>query len=196
MKKLLALLFAFVVFFATTNLFAAEPQTKQDSKALFFGLNGLSNLGVDDGYLGLQYLFQDNMGVWGSLGFNTKTYKPYENADEDSYTNLEFGVGLIYYAFQKGPVAAWVSPELGIGIGSADTKSTKITDNSFWAGVSLGAEWWAFDGVSLSASVFLGYENLTTTTEAKSVPNSEIKSKENKFGILPGQGKFQILFYF
>jgi len=195
MKKLVALLFVFVVIFATTNLFAAEPQTKQGSKSLFFGLNGLSDLGVDNSYLGAQYLFQDDMGVWVSIGFNSKNYKPSENADEDKYTKFDFDIGFIYYAFQKGPVAMWISPEIGLGIGTNENTSSKITDNGFWAGVDLGVEWWAFDNVSLSASVFLGYKNQTLKTENK-IPSSETKATTNTFGIIGDEGKFTVSFYF
>lgn len=196
MKKSAALLFVFVVLFATMNLSAAEPQTKEGSMNLFFGLNGLSDLGVDNSYLGFQYLFQDNMGGWASIGFNSKNYKPSENAEEEKYTKIFFDIGFIYYAFQKGPVAMWISPEVGLGIGTDDISSSKITDKSFWGGVDLGVEWWAFENISLSASVFIGYENQTVKTEYKNSPLPEVEETTNTFGIIGDEGKFTVSFYF
>jgi len=196
MKNYFTLVLAIVVLFATNALSAAEPQTKEGCKSLFFGLNGLSNLGVDNSYLGFQYLFQDGMGGWASIGFNSKNYKPNENAEEEKYTKIYFDIAFIYYAFQKGPVAMWISPEVGIGIGTDDISLSKITDKSFWGGVDLGVEWWAFENISLSASVFIGYENQTVKTEYKNSSLPEDEETTNTFGIIGDEGKFTVSFYF
>jgi len=194
MKKYFTLVLVFVVFFTTSTLFSAEPQTKAGSKSLYFGLNGLSDLGVDNSVLGGQYLFQDNMGIWLELGFNSSNNKPYENATEQKYSSVGVDVGFIYYAFQKGPIAVYFSPQLGFASGTDDNGTTKITTSSFTGGISLGAEWWAFENVSLSASVLLGYSNSKVKTEAGS---NSTEATTNNFGILGStNSKFLVSFYF
>ncbi len=195
MKKYFTLVLVFVVFFATSTLFAAEPQTKAGSKSLYFGLNGLSNLGVDNSVLGGQYLFQDDMGIWLELGFNSSNYKPDEKATEQKLSSFGLDVGFIYYAFQKGPVAMYFSPQLGFSSGTNENgANNKVTTSSFTGGVSLGAEWWAFENVSLSASVLIGYSNSTVKTEISSGSTEETT---NNFGILgSSNSRFLLSFYF
>lgn len=194
MKNYFTLVLAIVVLIATNALFAAEPQTKEGSKSLYFGLNGLDDLGVNNSVLGGQYLFQDNMGGWFEIGFNTTNHKPSENATEVKYNSIGIDVGFIYYAFQKGPVAMYLSPQLGYSTGTDEQANSEITSKAFYGGVSLGAEWWAFENVSFSASVLIGYSNLKVTREINNVSTEETT---NNFGILGStNSKFLINFYF
>lgn len=194
MKKFSFYCFLAMMLVGTIVLNAAEPQTKQGSKALFFGLNGLSEIGFDNSVIGAQYVFQDNMAIWADLGFKSKTEKPSENAQETTHSMVEISAGFLNYIFQKGPVAMYYSPQLGVAFGSDEQGSAKTSTNEFSVGVSLGAEWWMFDGISLTATTFIGYNTLKTTNESGS---NKVEATTNSFGILGDtKSKFLISFYF
>lgn len=180
MKKFFTLVL--VVLVCTSYLFSAEPHTREGSKSLFFDFRGLSELSIDNSVVGFQYLFADKMGVWADLGFSSTNYKPHQDATEQKMSTLVFDVGFIYYAFQKGPIAFYVSPTIGIETGSDEpSSSTKTTTNIFYGGIGIGAEWWAFEGVSIGVYSFLGYFTQKTTSETAS---SKTESTKNIFGII------------
>jgi len=194
MKKLSILILVFLFNIGTMNIFAAEPQTQKGSKALFFVLNGLSDLSVNNSSIGFQYLFQDKLGFLVELGFNSKNFKPYENAEEEKYNTYGVAAGLIYYAYQKGPVAFYLSPELGFSYGSQEKNNTKVTYTSFYGGISVAAEWWAFENVSFGATSFIGFQTEKEKNEAGSVST---EATTNSFGILGSQSaNLFINFYF
>lgn len=186
----------FGVIMLTATVFAGTPQTQQGAKSLFFGFNGLSNLSVDNTYLGCQYLFADKMGVWADLSLGFKTEKPTETAKDVKDNAIGFDIGFMYYAFQKGPIAVYLSPQFGISNATAEDENSqyKKTTNYFHAGVSIGTEWWAFENISFGVSTYLGFESNKVTTE---VSNSESESTSSNIGILgSSSGNIWISFYF
>ena len=186
-SKFFAIAFAAIIMTAAAS--AGEPQTMEGSKCLFFGFSGLSTLSVDNSTIGVQYLFADRQGIWADLSFGFGTSKPSENADETKTTAIGFDIGYIWYIFQKGPVACYLSPQFGI---MTDSKKYKVSSNdvtesnmSFAVGVSLGAEWWFADNVSLATSAFLGFTSTTNTVE---VGSNKTEGTNTQIGISSGEG--------
>ncbi|MDT3738368.1 MAG: outer membrane beta-barrel protein [Candidatus Kapabacteria bacterium] len=194
MKNLVMLAFCFAVVFSASNVYGAEPQTQKGAKSLFFGLGGLNELSFDNTTVGAQYNISDNMGIWCDLGFQSNTSKANENATEVKGSMVEFNVGVLFYVFQKGPVAAYFSPQIGIGTGGSETGNVKHSKSEFTGGVSIGAEWWAFDGVSLTASTLIGFTSTTITDENGS---NKTEATSSQIGFLgAANSKFLVSFYF
>ncbi len=194
MKSFVILVICLAVIFSAANLNGAEPQTKQGSKSLYFGLGGFNDFGFDNTSLGGQYNFQDNMAVWCELGFQSNSDKANETAQEVKNDMFLFSAGFLYYAFQKGPIAVYFSPQFGVGFGSSENGPAKESTNEFSGGISVGAEWWAFDGVSLTATTFIGYSTTKTTSEDG---NSKEEGTSNQLGIIgAANSKFLVSFYF
>lgn len=180
----------------TVGAFSAVPQTQQGSKCMYYGFSGLSNLSVDDSYLGGTYFFADRLGVWAEIGFNFQTDKPVKTGDEFKTSKLGFDIGLTYYLFQKGPIGIAIGPEFGFFSTSKDTinTDTKIKTSEFFAGIGIAAEWWVCDNISLSVTSFIGFDSYKTTKEYKS---ESTEATDSKIGILGSQnGKVYINFYF
>ena len=198
-KKFIILIVLLSMVILTLPLTAGKPQTAAGSKSVFFGFNGLSNLSVEDSWIGFQYLFADKMGLWGSISLTMLTEKPSQATNDNIKNDFEFDVGFIYYLFEKGPVACWVSPSIGLGFGSTefeeeDMPLTKISSNLFYAGVSIGAEWFFTDNVSISADTFLGFQQTGRTTE---IQNFKTEYSKTEFGFITGAGaSLVLLFYF
>ena len=72
-KKFIILIVLLSMVILTLPLTAGKPQTAAGSKSVFFGFNGLSNLSVEDSWIGFQYLFADKMGLWGSISLTMLT---------------------------------------------------------------------------------------------------------------------------
>lgn len=200
MKKLLSVfMLTAVLGLFSVNTFAAEPPLHAGSKSLFFTFNGLSELSIDDYSIGGQYLFANRMGVWGDIGFGFKSVKPNKDAEESTGSRIGLNAGFIMYPFQKGPVACYVSPQLGIYMTGAETPqgSSKIKDNTteLFIGVSIGGEWWFAENISLSCSGYLGFTSMNVTREEGA---SKMEASSSEFGILgsPHGGKFILSFYF
>lgn len=192
--KLISLIIGVLMLNLTS--FAGTPQTQQGSKAMFFGFNGLSELSVNNSYLGGQYLFADRMGIWAKIGFGFQTSKENETAKDVKNNTVAFDIGLMYYAFQKGPVAMFLSPGFGYSTETAEDENTKYkkTSNIFDGGVEIGVEWWAFENVSFGACTYLCFESTQTTTETNGV---ETEATETNFGILGSKtGSLWVTFYF
>mgnify|MGYP000935039327 CR=1 FL=1 len=199
MKKSINLVLTIIAFLAIVGtLTAAEPQTKAGSKSIFWGLNGLSDLSVNNSFLGIQYLFADKMGVWGQLNLSMISEKPNSDADGVSTNNIGLSAGFIYYVFQKGPVGLYLSPQVGFYSNSEEDKDASTThkdsESILYLGVSIGAEWWFTDNVSLIATSLIGFGSTTTTVERGS---SKTESTSTVIGIIPqASAKFEICFYF
>ncbi len=196
MKKLLIIFFVITAIISTSNMYAAAPQTEAGNTSLYFGLNGLDNLGIDNSVLGIQYLIDDNVGLWMDFKFNFKTYKANEKAEEQKIGLFGLNGGLIFYAFQKGPIAVYISPQLGFTAGGEEEGilKPKVITLDYYGGVSFGVEWWAFENVSLSASCLLGYSGELIKNE---ISGHTTDVTTNKFGLLGDtHSKFLINFYF
>lgn len=195
-NKFFSIIFAVVILSA--SVFAGTPQTQQGAKALYFGFNGLSELSVNNTYIGGQYLFADNLAVFGDLSLGFKTTKENKGAEDITDNNIGFNLGISYYLFQKGTVAMYLSPQFGFSSGNYEDENTKIktTNNKFDVGVSFGVEWWAFDNISFAVSTLVGFKS-TKTTVKNDNNNLETESTSTKIGMLGSSaGTIYILYYF
>jgi hypothetical protein len=199
MKKLvLVSLLLMTAFLTYQTVEAAEPSTQAGSKSLYFGLNGLSELSVDASTLGVQYLFVKRMGIWTEINLSLKTSS---NQGTDVKTQgAGIGVGFIVYPIQKGPVALYATPMLGFNYLYSDATGSQsysnVTTNSLYIGIGIGAEWWFYDGMSLSVSTFLGYDRASSTYENNSNKTSWDGLDENIGFTSSNQTKFLLSFYF
>jgi hypothetical protein len=183
MKKLLLVLF--IMAFAANMMFAGTPMTNQGDKTLGFVMNGLGNFGiggVNAGFtngVSLKYFLSKDMALRANVGFGTTTVKtPTGTAagdNEQTTTNIGLRPGLVWH---MAPVAGSVSPYWGLegqfGWVKGTNKPAGGTESSasgtmFGADVFMGAEWWAFDGVSFNAEYNLGFSSTTTKSEANGV---------------------------
>lgn len=192
------ILFLIIVFLTFSNSKAEELPLKKGSASIFWGLNGLSDLSVNNSYLGVQYLFKDGIGVWSELGLGVLSIKDYQDAESLFETNLEFGGGLIFYLYENEPVAFYITPCVWLTTYRLDDKDEPYqyydTESEFWAGISFGGEWWFDDNISLSVETYLGYSKIKTTTK-----RGDLKTRETSysFGILSEYGSnFSLSFYF
>lgn len=196
MKKLS--LFICLITLSLTS-FAAEPQTQQGSKGLFFGFNGLSELSVNNTRLGGFYYLGSDMFLWADVGFNIINQKPYKTGDEYASNNIGFEVGLDYLVFKKGSVGLFIGPDIGFTTSSSESEGTRSAtkttkSNSFYAGIGIGAEWWFTDNISIHPYTFIGFESIKTTDEDGS---TKIESTSSYFGIQGSQAaNLYIMFYF
>lgn len=190
-----------LIFVLTFSSYSAEPLTGKGNKCLLFGFNGLSDLSVNNSHLAVQYQFADKMGIWADVNFNSGKIKPTEQGEEYSTNQYGFTIGYIYYAFQKGSVAMYLSPQIGYSGSSTETaadRTDKITTDvsDITAAVSVGVEWWAFENISFGVSTHFGFESSKTTNKSKISPQ-ETEATNSFFGIISKDaGKISIAFYF
>ena len=182
MKKLLLVLF--IMAFAASMMFAGTPMTNQGDKSLGFTVNGLGNFGVggvNAGYtqgLGFNYFLSKDMALRANVGFSTSTTKtPAGAAGDNEVTGTTIGIrpGLVWH---MAPVAGSISPYWGVegefGWLKNTSKPAGGTESSnsgtlFGAGLFMGGEWYAWDGISFNAEYNLGFTSQTTKSEAAGV---------------------------
>lgn len=179
MKKLLLVLF--IMAFAANMMFAGTPMTNQGDKQIGFIVNGLGSFGVsgvNSGFingLGFNYFLSKDMALRANLGFGTTTTKtPAGTAGDNENTQTAIGVrpGLVWHC---APVAGSISPYWGIegqfGWIKSSFKPAGGTESSnsgtmFGAGVFMGGEWYAWDGISFNAEYNLSFMSTSTKSEA------------------------------
>jgi hypothetical protein len=183
MKKVLLVLF--IMAFAANMMFAGTPMTNQGDKQIGFVVNGLGTFGVGGVNSGggingfsMNYFLSKDMALRANIGFGTTTVKtPAGTAGDDEVTATALGVrpGLVWH---MAPVAGSISPYWGLegqfGWQKLTAKPAGGTESSasgtvFGAGAFMGAEWYAFDGISFNAEYNLGFTSTTTKSEAASV---------------------------
>jgi hypothetical protein len=201
MKRLTALaILALVFVFAANNSFSADRATKEGEMSIFWEFNGLSDISVDNSYLGFLYLFADNMGLWVDLGLGFLSSKAYDGADELSTNGFEFDLGFIYYMYHKGNVAFYISPQFGLYSQKQITAKTPVevskTTSQFSAGVSFGAEWWAWENVSISFSTYLGFTSQKVKSETGSSSSEATQTYFGTGDINNHGGKIILSYYF
>ena len=167
---------------------ANEPQTQKGSKTIYVSLNSLTDLSFDDTYLGGIYFFEDRQGIDLEIGFLSNTNDV--GGVETKTSSLYLSAGYINYVYQKGPVALYLIPYFAINTGSNDANNSET--NGFEIALGIGAEWWAFENVSLSADVSIGY---SSQTQKNTAINSEVKTTSLGF-LSSGSGRFYLSFYF
>ncbi|MBI1804827.1 MAG: hypothetical protein HY033_13810 [Ignavibacteriae bacterium] len=181
MKAMLFILFALVL--TTSIMFAGTPMTSQGDKALTFTINGLGNFGVSGvpavsapglGTLygaGGKYFVSQDMAFRTIVAFNnySTTVKTGSGDDKNSTTWIGIAPGLEWHMAAAGAV----SPYWGLmaDFGWAKNTHTPPTGSetsssgtSFGAAALLGAEWYAFDGVSFNAEYQFGFSTTSTKT--------------------------------
>jgi len=154
-------------------------RAKKGDQALMFGLHGLSdftagNYGAGFGY---QYYFANHFAYRISLGFSySEEFKEKPKGTESDYTHsdTEFSLnqGIRYNFGMSGNVLAYIGGQLLFAL------SKEYEEGEFWepievytryttygAGFFIGAEWFAWKNVSLSAEYVLGFEYSSGKTE-------------------------------
>lgn len=188
MKSLKSFLVVVLFFGVIANIQAGEPNTQKGSKGLFIGLNSLTDLSFDDTYLGALYFFADREAVAGIISIQSNTTE----ISGTSVTASMFVLGAAYtnYVFQKGSVGLYLAPYGAFFFGKEEADNLEMS--GFDIGGEIGAEWWAFDNISLTAAISIGYNSLTTkNTET----NFEVT--ESSLGFLgDGKGRFYLTYYF
>ena len=195
MKKLLLVLLALSVCatgaLAADN---AKPLTKAGTTALLFDLNGLAGLGAGnfEGGFGGKYYIAKDFAVRLGLGFsyNTQTDKnptvtppplPANVLSESKRTTFSISVapGIQYNVVTTGPVVGYVGGLLsfttssdnrdgsstGLGVNFTKDASFKVTGTTFGVALFIGAEWFAWDNISLAAEYRLGFTTTSGKTE-------------------------------
>lgn len=200
MKRFFGIIATISILMLSTNAsYSAEPQVQAGSKSIFWNFHGLSDLGVENSSVGMQYLFADRIGAWGEIKLGTFNYKA-DADDDDGEATTDFALagGAIFYLFKNDPVALFVSPLFWLESSSYEDKDASSTyidsEMTFSVGASIGAEWWFAKNVSFSAETYLGLVSTSMTRE-----RGDNESNSSVFGIGTNTGygsNFSISFYF
>jgi opacity protein-like surface antigen len=168
---------------AVAGTSAWAQKTKAGDKAWLFTLSGLSNLGVDgyNGGLGLLYYLNDDLGLTVGLGFSTSsttTKAPAGGGEDETKSSLELTLspGVRFNIASSGPVVGYAGVGVLVGISSETTKNLRYikddkeekSSTSIGAGVTVGAEWFAWSNVSLGASYSLAFTTSSGKTKTTS----------------------------
>jgi opacity protein-like surface antigen len=169
---------------AVAGTSAWAQKTKAGDKAWLFTLSGLSDLGVGgyNGGLGLLYYLSDDLGLTVGLGFSTSSTTTKAPAgsgkpDKDSTSlGLMLSPGVRFNIASSGPVVGYVGVGVLVGISSETTKNkdhvrdynVEQSNTSIGAGVTVGAEWFAWSNVSLGASYSLAFTTSSGKTKITS----------------------------
>ena len=167
---------------AVAGTSAWAQKTKAGDKAWLFTLSGLSNLGVGgyNGGLGLLYYLNYGLGLTVGLGFSTSsttTKAPAGGADEkESSLGLTLSPGVRFNLASSGPVVGYAGVSVLVGISSETTENpnyvsgdkVETSSTSIGAGVTVGAEWFAWSNVSLGASYSLAFTTSSGKTKTTS----------------------------
>ena len=200
MKNIILLFFIFSIY--QYNLFSAEDnayfRAKQGDNALLFTLTGLSNLSASNfgSGLGYQYYFANHLAYRLSLGMNfdeETTEKP-QGAEEDytkSMTDFGLSQAIRYnFAGYSGNVLAYIGAELLLSLskeveeGVSFQPITSITRRiNYGAGVIIGAEWFPWKNVSLSAEYHLTFKYSTGKNEITAGNNTQETNKPTLTGL-------------
>jgi len=168
MKKVLLVLF--IMAFAANMMFAGTPMTNQGDKSLGFVVGGLGTFNVSgggpaNGFSARYYLSKD-MGLRLGVGFQSGKVEP-TGATKTDATSMGIAPALVW---NMAPVAGSIAPYWGVEASYNSTKNSQTTVagektewsyNGFGAGVLMGAEWYAWDGISFNAEYNLMYTSLS-----------------------------------
>lgn len=194
-------LFTILFLSFSTLLLAGEPQQRQGSKSLHFTFTSLADMTFDGAEIGGRYFFMNSWAIDLDLGFTSKTTERPDPAGtgtvEDKESSFMVTAGVLNYPFAKGPVAMFWGPFVGIGSGSDEPAgATKRSISMLQVGLTVGAEWWAWDNVSLAAGANIGYSS-TTTEDTPPAPGTVTEEKVSRIGFISGgAAHFTLSFYF
>jgi opacity protein-like surface antigen len=195
---------------AVAGTSAWAQKTKAGDKAWLFTLRGLDSLGVGgyNGGLGLLYYLSDDLGLTVGLGFSTSstTKKPTDTSEPDekkSSLGLTLSPGVRFNIASSGPVVGYVGVGVLVGISSETTKNkdhvrdynVEQSSTSIGAGVTVGAEWFAWSNVSLGASYSLAFTTSSgKTTETTSGDKTTKQDASTTIATTPS-GAFTLSIY-
>jgi hypothetical protein len=197
-KTLITVLLIIITVFSVDSLIAAEPQTHQGSKSVYFGFSGLSNLGIDGSYIGCSYLFADRLGVFSDINFGFKNTSPGSNQTDLKDNSFGMSAGIIWYVMQKGPIAFYFGPQISVNTHYADMNDNGITyklnETTYDAACSISVEWWAFENISFFGGVYVGYEYLSGTKDYGY--NNKVDYSTRNIGFISKSSSLGVSFYF
>jgi opacity protein-like surface antigen len=194
---------------AVAGTSAWAQKTKAGDKAWLFTLRGLDSLSVGgyNGGLGLLYYLSDDLGLTVGLGFSTTTTKaPGDTGKPDekkSSLGLTLSPGVRFNIASSGPVVGYVGVGVLVGISSETTENPKgvkaekveKSSTSIGAGVTVGAEWFAWSNVSLGASYSLAFTTSSgKTTETTSGDKTTKQDASTTIATTPS-GAFTLSIY-
>lgn len=214
MKKIIiAIVVAFVLnHFSAFSKDDGAYMAKLGDQALLFKLNGLSNLGPDNfkGGIGYQYYFQNHtafrLGL--GIGFSAENQsKPVSGIKDYNKTDLSFcfSPGIRYNFGTSSTVLAYMGTEAIISLNKSKEEGSNFFDitketksNEYGAGFFIGAEWFAFKNVSISAEYTLQLKYSSGSEETTSPSESIKKDIPNKFSAGLGNSSlyFTLSFFF
>jgi opacity protein-like surface antigen len=169
-----------------------KPVTSAKSKALLFDLGGLATLAAGNygGGLGFKYYIASDLALRLSLGFtsstqtdkNTQNPIPAGRLGESNLTNTQFTVApaITYNLAKSSTIAAYVGGMVsftstsekregnsgGTGAGFDSGEEYHVSSTGYGVAGLLGAEWFPWENISLSAEYRLGYYHSSSTTES------------------------------
>ena len=204
-----------ILFLAFANAYSEDDvyfRAKNGDQALMFGLKGLSDLsagnyGTGAGY---QYYFANHFAYRLSLGFSYSrqfTEKPEGSESDHIITNTQFSLtqGIRYNFGMSGNILAYFGGELMFGL-SKETEEgefweatevvTRYTD--YGGGLFIGAEWFAWKNVSLSAEYVLGISYSLGKTEiiTSNYRQEDDHPEKTKIDLGASSANFTISFFF
>lgn len=184
MKKSCVVFCVLAVLILSSLATAGTPQTQKGAASLYFPFNGLSTLTYDNTYFGGQYFVINKVALGVGFGFKSERDRADKDDDPEIDRTIEIDGGIYYYPIQKGSVALYVAPVAGLELSSSYLKKVRDCNyQTLWGGLSIGAEWWVFDQVSLSASMWFGLEYYWGT-EKNLVLDTKDEPRNLKLGII------------
>mgnify|MGYP003340977723 CR=1 FL=1 len=169
MKKVLLVLF--IMAFAANMMFAGTPMTNQGDKYLGFTMGGLGDFNLHSAGpvngVSARYFLSKDMSLRLGLGFSNSKSEPTTGTFSKN-ESMSFGIAPAL-VWNMAPVAGSISPYWGVQASYINTKLTdtyrangtkdELSVNTFGAGVMMGAEWFAWDGISFNAEYSFTYNS-------------------------------------
>lgn len=174
----------------------------ESGMAVLFSLNGLSALGADDfgstdfsdtsivGGVGLKFLLSPELALRANLGFGNTGITEKAGTTELKFNGTYFWLmpGIQYNLVRVERLNGYIGGQILFASASftieGATSKSEGSETHFGAGAFLGFEWFAFDGISLSAEYALMFRTLSGTRtsdgESSDLPSStKITLKSN-----------------
>jgi hypothetical protein len=172
-------------------------------RALLFMLHGLSNFGVGAyrGGIGLQYYLLGGIGLRASFSMSSDPATSGTDTEIREYSERAYSLMLRLNLAARPTVTAYIGPfaeyrENDQKYSDSNTYLTGRLSKVLTYGVVAGAEWFAFDDVSLSAEYHFGYSSGSVT---ETYGLEEIQNDLNGYyslGRVEHAGAFILSFYF
>lgn len=199
MNKTMALLLIAILLLtgSATLLAGGKPQLQAGTKSVFYGFEGLSNMGIDGSSIGGMYFIKDRIAPFVGIGFGHKKDKPGDDQPEETINKLDIGAGVCWYAMQKGSTAFYLAPQIWYGSESSETSvmdsPVKSSKGILQLACSISVEWWATESISFWGGVTIGYEHSKETDENGA---REIERTSSTIGFIDTAPGIGIGFYF